>query len=125
MAFDSVRVTIVRGCDADGKGGEIADTAAVVMAEAAPGVQLLDVACAAVLAQRPIPRVPDPTEDDPQGTKPAYDKYRNLTMFMRAHVEAAVQQYGIQKKQEESLAAAAAEHAAVVGSLKVVEGPGE
>lgn len=118
--MDSVRITITRGVNPDGTGGELADDASALLGTLPDGTPVLDAACAAFAAAYGVHRIPEPTEEDPNATKPV-TLYRNLAYRLRQHANEVVEGYVQQQTKQAAAVQASAAVNAAFASVQVVD----
>lgn len=114
---DKIQITITRGCDADGNGGEVADNPAVVLGELPDKTPLLDAIVLAFAESYPIAMVAGEKPEDPQ--VPSMTPIRNVSYQLRLFINNVVDGWRANKKRESAAAITAAEDHAIASSYSV------
>lgn len=118
--MDSIRITITRGCNADGTGGAVVDDAAGVLGALPDGTPILDVACDAFADAYGIYEIPAPTAENPNATVKA-TPYRNLSYRLRMFATEIVSAFAARQAAASAYAAAAQQTDAAISGIAVIE----
>ena len=109
--MDKITITIVRGCDAQGAGGEIVDNAAAVLGSMPDGTPIVDALVAAFADAYGVQEV--------EGV--AVSGYRNLSYRCRPYMTEIVAAYASNQAAASAQSQAQAAVAQALGSVTILE----